>query len=98
MEHDLFRKPVSTFRDHALALLEIDALVGPLQIDVERLAQAIRIVPHAAEHRELDDLPLGKVLPHRLERGPVVARRHVGHDLGPADRGLVIEHMTWPGD
>src|SRR5262245_22282771 len=50
-----------------LCLLKLDALVGPLEIDVQRLAQSVRVVPHPAEHRELDDLLLAEVLPHRRE-------------------------------
>jgi hypothetical protein len=42
----------------SLSILKFDALVRALEINVERFAQSIRIVPHAAEHRELDDLLL----------------------------------------
>ena len=46
----------------SILLLELDALVGPFQVDVKRFAQPVRVVPHAAEHGELDDLLLRKVL------------------------------------
>src|SRR6266567_357569 len=38
--------------------LKFDPLVGALEIDLERLAQAVRVIPHAAEYRKLDDLLL----------------------------------------
>ncbi len=45
-------------RDAPSRVLKFDPLVGALQIDMQRLAQPVRVIPHAAEHRELDDLLL----------------------------------------
>src|SRR4029453_19186736 len=73
----------------ALLVLELDALVGALEIDMQRFAQAVGIIPHPAEDGELDDLLLAEVLLHRREGRLVVARGHVGDRLGPADRRLL---------
>ena len=53
---------------------------------MQRLAQPVRVVPHAAEHGELDDLLLGEVRLHCRERSVVVASLHQRHRLGPANR------------
>ena len=83
------RRYSSSVRHGRSTSLELDALVGPLEVDVQRLAQPVRVVPHAAEHRQLDDLLLGEMRPHRRERVVVVARRHPRDGLGPADRRLL---------
>src|SRR5262249_31472795 len=70
-------------------VLEFDPLVGTLEIDVPRRAQPVRVVPHAAEHRQLDDLLLAEVLLHGGKRRVVVARFHLRHHVGPAYGGLL---------
>src|SRR3979409_1444535 len=70
-EHDLFRKPVSTFRDHALPErgrlfgLAADAHVADLEI-------RLRAVPHAAllilEHVAGAALAIGRGIFHDLAR------------------------------
>src|SRR5262245_20522251 len=72
-----------------LSVLKLDALVRTLEVDVQGLAQPVRIVPHAAEHGKLHDLFLAEVLLHRRESGIVVARREQRDGFGPADRRLL---------
>ena len=70
-------------------LLELDPLLGAFEVDMQRLAQAVGVIPHAAEHRDFHDLLLGEVPLHVGERRIVVARGHARHRVGPADRRLL---------
>src|SRR6267378_6850051 len=66
--------------------LKFDPLVGALEIDLERLAQAVRVIPHAAEYRELDDdelldLHVVRIRGHVLEPDALV-RQHPAQQRG----------------
>jgi hypothetical protein len=99
-EHDLFREPVSTFRDHALFLEECSKLISP--IHVVRMSTLQRhelltcrgcIAPKLGQEINnsalLGDLPFLDIqLPHSLNE--IVHHRLSIHPHQPPDSGEIV--------
>jgi len=107
VEHDLFRKPVSTFRDHAVAGAALAALAGLAGFDVadkrandgiKRTSLATLRVRAGAGDRRRGWLLAGPLtLPVALGRGGIKANKREGDGATPRGR-FRLRRLWWRAD